>query len=196
MQNIDFYSGNNPHNQNTPDFTPNDPEYFSRMASINKHSEIKRYKKTHRLISLIIGLCIISFTIGLIIGIKFVNDKKEIMDQYTKKKMNTLGSQVSQFIKEKIPGEETNIQNTNTIYPKLQFPYVIRLGKNYNLNKSKEIADFLNPRGHTIIITQHNNKYRLFTGPYKSRESAELYLKKLQVYKINNWYNNALVLKR
>lgn len=195
MQNIDFYNGNH-HDYNSSKVESPDPEYFSRVTNLNHRDEIRNQKKASRLISFIIGLCIISFTTGLIVGIKFAaGNNKEIVDAQTKKTVSSLSNKVSSLIN-KENSLKNNITDANKIFPKHSYPFVIRIGNEYSKRQSKDIANFLSTKGHTIFIAKNNDNYRVYTGPYKTKINANSSLKRINQYSSNLWYENALVIKR
>lgn len=105
MQNMDFYSRNSarshPYHLDTTD-----PEYFARMSDM-KHRENERIrKKATGLMSFVIALCIISFTAGLVIGIKFAGGpQKEIVDESTRKAMSSTIRKVSGLLNESAVAE-------------------------------------------------------------------------------------------
>ncbi len=98
MQNIDFYSGKS---NNTPQFLYNDhdTDYFSTISKpVDKGIE-KSHNTANRHLVVILSLCIISFTAGLIIGLKYTNGAShEMIDPSTKQAMSQLGEKVNNFI--------------------------------------------------------------------------------------------------
>ncbi len=208
MQNFDFYNGS-AHVHEQPDFVVRDPEYFSRMARNQQKEGIQKRNKATRFLSLVLGLCIVSFTSGLIVGIKFSGgNDKEIVDPVTRKAMNDIGSRVSGSkgtqqttdtaeMKQtaQADNQETE-QSASRSFPKEIYPYVIRIGNKFSAKNSQEIADYLSGKGHTVIISQHEDFYRVYTGPYKEKSSAETALNRINYYADNKYFHSALVLKR
>jgi preprotein translocase subunit SecF len=196
MQNIDFYAGK------SYEFTPTnidqqDPEYFSRIANLNQRQELKAKKRATRILSFIIALCIVSFTTGLAVGIKFAGGKqKEIVDKETIQAVSNIGNKMSHFITKNGKSNTSPATDVNERYPKKDYPFVIRIGNKYTLNQSKDIANYLSRKGHTIIISKHKQKYRVYTGPYKQQATAQKSLKEIQNYADNNWYSESIILNR
>lgn len=213
MQNFDYYNGSS-HIHDQPDFVVRDPEYFSRMARNQQKEGVKRRNKATRFLSLVLGLCIVSFTSGLVVGIKFTGgNDKEIVDPATRKAMNDIGSRVSGSKEnetvaeseasteeanaaESTTAEQTTQQSASRSFPKEIYPYVIRVGSKFTAKNSQEIADYLSSKGHTVIISQHEDFYRVYTGPYKEKSEAESALNRINYYADNKYFHSALVLKR
>lgn len=200
MQNMDFYSRNNarshPYHLDTTD-----PEYFARMSDM-KHRENERIrKKATGLMSFIIALCIISFTAGLVIGIKFAKGpQNEIVDETTKKAMSNTIRKVARLMNENAAAEvrdsERSGKPASEVFPRDEYPFVIPIGKELTKEKSQEVAAFLSSNGHTVILSKSGNGYRLFSGPFKTREDAEKSLKKITGYSNKAWFQNAQIVKR
>ena len=83
MQDMDLYTGK----QNSyfvPQFDTADPDYFARAGEMREHDAAKNHNKATRLIAFVAALCIISFTTGLVTGIKFAGGKeKSLLDPHT-----------------------------------------------------------------------------------------------------------------
>jgi SPOR domain len=178
MQNVDFYERRN-NRVREPYFNDLDPEFFPRLAH-NKPREIDRIrKKASRTFFLISSLCIISFTAGIIIGIKFAaGTPRDIVDKKTFTAVTDIGKKISNIIAEN-PSETASRENP---FPKKNYPYVIKLRSDYDQATSRKIADFLSHKGHTVIITRYDNSYRIFIGPYKNSDDAESAVKKISGY--------------
>ena len=193
MQNYDFYSGKMTRGL-PPQFSREDPEYFARLASVNSREESRKFKRASRILSLIIALCIVSFTAGLIVGIKFASGSdKEIMDRQTKEAVNGLGHRVKELINEKKDGNSDTAGDNKKIFSREEYPYVIRIGKEYTKDKSQEIASLISSNGHTVILSKNNSRYKIFVGPYRNQTDAEESLKKINTYNINS---DVLIIKR
>jgi len=178
MQNIDFYERRN--NRVTKPYNNDfDPEYFPRLAQ-NKPREIDRIrKKASRAFFLISSLCIVSFTVGIIIGIKFAGGaQREIVDKKTFTAVTDIGKKISNIILEN-PADTASRENP---FPKKNYPYVIKLRSDYDSSTSRKIADFLSHKGHTVILTRYDNSYRIYIGPYKNSGDAESAVKKISGY--------------
>lgn len=191
MQNMDFYSGKSFH---VPEqsFGRQDPEYFARMSKFHAKEENRMRKKASRIIFIIAALCIISFTTGLAIGIKFAGGKeRHIVDERTFNAVKDIGTKVSDIFNKK-----NNEKFTTEQFPRNTYPYVIKVGGSYDYSDSQKIANFLSVNGHTVIISKNNNRYNLFTGPYRDQEKAESILKKFSKYKKFSLASSAMILKR
>jgi hypothetical protein len=197
MQNIDFYNGKSLKNI-PPQFNVQDPEYFTRAANIHHREQERTRKKASRMLSLIIALCIISFTTGLIIGIKFAaGSKKEIMDERTRRAVSSFGNNVKNLIKENPLKDTVNKLTTRSkLFPKKDFPYVIRIGKEFNKSNSQKIASFLSNKGHTVIISKNNNHFNIYTGPYRTSDEAQSSIKRISDYSKPDWFPEARIVKR
>lgn len=176
MQNIDFYQGKTarmiPQNFERPD-----PELYSRMAAGFSREDDKKRRKATRMISLIAALCIISFTAGLAIGIKFAGgSQKEIVDEETFRAVSNIGKKVGGFV------SGQNGETGKKLFPRSEYPFVIMIGTDYTRHESRNIAGILSGKGHTVIISRHENKYRLYTGPYKTVDEAQASLKGITAY--------------
>lgn len=197
MQNVDFYSGKI--NKNIPpQFNTQDPEYFTRMAYTHKKDEEKSHKRVSRMLSFIIALCIISFTTGLVVGIKFGSgSKKEIMDESTRKAVSDIGQKVTSLIKEKPKKTGADAaKDSGRFFPKNEFPFVIRVGRGLDKGESQKIAGYLSGKGHTVIISKYKQNFNLYTGPYENMASANSSLEKMKDYSNKEWFSDARVLQR
>lgn len=199
MQDMDLYTGKQ-NNYFVPQFETADPDYFMRTAESQQRDEVKIHKKATRLIAFVSALCIISFTAGLVTGIKFVGGaNKPLLDPHTKQAVSSIGQKVtgSQPV-EAAEAQEADTQATaaKQAYPKAEYPFVIRIGNEYPKEKATELANVLSAKGHTMIISKRDQKYLLYAGPFKTKESAELSLQKIKGYNDSRWQNNAVILKR
>jgi len=192
MQNIDFYEGNN--TKNTPlQFSTHDPEYFSRMSSAHIKQTQNSQKKASRMIFFIASLCIITFTTGLAVGIKFAGgSKREIIDKQTYDAVSSLKTKLSNIIDH----AGTQEKSADKIFPKSQYPYVIKIGNDYSKIKSKEIASYLSSKGHTVILSKNMKKYRIYAGPYKNHKNANSARKTLSSYTEFSLSANIKIIKR
>ncbi len=200
MQNMDYYSRsgvrNHPYHLDTTD-----PEYFARMNEMNHRENERIRKKATGLMSFVIALCIISFTAGLVIGIKFAGGpQKEIVDESTRQAMSSTIKKVSGLLNENAAAEVRDIdktgKNASDVFPRSEYPFVIPIGKDLSREKSQEIAGFLSSNGHTVILSRSGDGFRLFTGPFKTMGDAENSLKKIAGYSNKAWFQNAQIVKR
>lgn len=225
MQNIDFYSGS--HSAHTqPNFNTQDPEYFSKISRLQEKRIAKSEKKATRLLAIIIGLCIISFTSGLVVGIKFTGGaEKEIVDNDTKHAVSNIKTKVADMMKENSETSDNTAatansdQNTGNVaanaddksnekaaktnkvsagqtFPKEKYPYVIKIEGEFTPRKSRDIAKYLSSKGNTVIVANNNELFNVYVGPYETLDSAEKNLKQVKNYENNYWYRNAVLIKR
>ncbi len=192
MQNMDFYDGRHLRDL-PPQFDKFDSEYFSRTSgSVERENEKSRRKAT-RIITIIGALIIISFTAGLVIGIKFAGGaERKIVDDHTLSAMTNIGDKMSDMVKD-VTG---NAKPANQIYPKVEFPFVIQLGKEYSETDLKPVAQFLSSKGHTVIVSKNKMNFKIFTGPYKTEADARKSLSEISLYKQYAISTNAQIIKR
>ncbi len=196
MQNIDFYSGNT-RREAPPQYGTDNPEFFAKLSKVHTREEERSMKKATRMLFLITALCIISFTTGLVIGIKFANgSKKEIMDEQTKKTVGNIGKKVANLINEGTVSELNAAPVKKNLFSKAEFPYVIRVPKDFNKARSQEIANYLSSKGQTVILSKSNGRYNIFIGPYRDRMDAELSLNKIKSFSNGAHLSNAVIIKR
>ncbi|HDP80822.1 MAG TPA: SPOR domain-containing protein [Spirochaetes bacterium] len=200
MQNMDFHTRKQARSY-PPHFDSQDPEYFSRLTNAYHNETERGRKKANRIMSLIIGLCIISFTLGIVIGIKFASGSKTaIVDENTKNAVSDIGKKVSSILNEKAEAREkpdtTEGETEKKLFPRGEYPFVVRVGSEFDRDKSYEIANFLSGKGHTVILSKSSHLYRVFVGPFKTQKDAEISLKKISAYSNKAWSGNACILKR
>ncbi len=192
MQNFDFYSGQSIKSF-PPQFESKDPEYFSRYSAshISDHEKVK--KKASRLIFLITAFIILSFTTGLITGIKFAGGKnKDIVDESTQNAISQLKTKVTDLIA-RDKGDDTLKKS----YPASVYPYVIKIGNTYNKASSRELAEFLSRKGHTVILSKFGDQeFNVYTGPYKNLDTANSAFKLLDSYGDSRLKSNIQIISR
>lgn len=194
MQNMDFYSRKMEKNF-PPQFDAQDPEYFSRIGD-SYHNEMERSKKNASMMTaLIIALCIISFTTGLVVGLKFAGGKQnEIVDEHTRKTMSNIGKKMTSLVSENANAKTAATGAKKNLFPREEYPYVIKIGNEFDVTKSQEIAGLLSSKGHTVILSKYKENYKIFTGPFKNLNDAEISLKNIQSNK--SWTENTSIIKR
>lgn len=193
MQNIDFYSGNHMR-QAGNQYNAADPDYFNNVAEFHTRHDEKYRKKANRMLSLIIALCIISFTTGLVVGIKFTSgSEREIVDPGTRKAMADIGKKVSDMVKK--TGTDHTV-STSKMFPRESYPYVIRIGNEFQKQEAEKVATRLSHDGYRIILSQKDSSYRIYAGPFKNIQDAKKSLKKVMHYSENGLFSKATVLKR
>jgi len=189
---MDFYDGRHLRDL-PPQFDKFDTEFFSRTAGSADRENEKSRKKATKIITIVAALIMISFTAGLVIGIKFAGGaERKIMDDHTLNAMNNIGDKMSAIVKD-VTG---NSKPANQIYPKVEFPFVIQLGKEYSEADLKPVAQFLSSKGHTVIVSKNNLNFKIFTGPYKTESDARKSLSEISLYKQYAIATNAQIIKR
>ena len=198
MQNIDLYEGRHlrnfpPRFDNYDIFDKFDMEYFSKNAGLAERESEKSQKRATKIITLIVALIIISFTTGIVVGIKFASGgERSIVDEHTLNAVNTIGGRVFDTIRD-IRG---NITPASKVYPKNEYPYIIQLGKEYNEADLNQAAQFLGSKGHTVIVFKSNEKFKIFTGPYKTEADAKKSLSEISLYNQYDVSTNAKIITR
>lgn len=192
MQNMDFYDGRHLRDL-PPQFDKFDAEYFSRTTGATDRDNEQSRRRATKIITFVAALVIISFTTGLVIGIKFAGGAdRKIVDDHTMSAMNNIGDKMSSMMKD-VTG---NAKQVNQIYPKVEYPFVIQLGKEYSETDLKPVAQFLSSKGHTVIVSKNNQNFRIFTGPYKTESDARKSLSEISLYKQYAFSTNAQIIKR
>jgi hypothetical protein len=192
MQNIDFYERKNLRAAQ-PYVDDFDPEYFSRLADNMPREADRKRKKASRTFFLITSLCIISFTAGIVIGIKFAGgSQREIVDKKTFNAVTDIGKKFSNIMTEK-SAVSTPRENQ---FPKKNYPYVLKIRSDYDYATSRKIADYLSRKGHTVILTKYDSSYRIYIGPYTNTADAATALKKISGYQKYSLAENLHIIKR
>ena len=235
MQNMDFYSGKNLNY--IPNHTAsNESEFYNRTDKIQQKMLRRSQSKANRLLAFIIGLCIVSFTVGLVSGIKFAGgEESTIVDDDTRNAVSEIGSRLSGMMKnQSSETTENNISNSsvqadinsntsnseqnmsaathnpvaantvqpksdvNNTFPKENFPFVLQIDGKFTKRQSADISAYLAKKGNRVLISEHNDLFNIYVGPYETQEIAKNNLKKLTGYSDNQWYqnDNVLIIKR
>jgi hypothetical protein len=191
MQNIDFYEGN-PSRPQSPQFDRQDMEYFSRMSSTYVKDEEHVRNKASRLMFIIGALCIISFTTGMVVGLKFAGGaNKEIVDDRTYNAVKGIGEKMTGLLGDK------KVHAAGAVsYPKSEYPYVIRIEEKIPEMQARDSASFLSSQGHTVILTRNMDRIDMYTGPYKNITDAKKSLKIIEEYPAYANTQNLKILKR
>ena len=136
MQNIDFYENKNIRTI-PPQYNINEQDYFQTNPPNSNQEQEKNKKRASRMILFITSLCIISFTVGIVIGIKFAGGAKhEIVDQKTFSAVTNISNRVTNLLKNDKPIKK--IKDESERFPKNLYPYVIKIGdSHYNQNSKK-----------------------------------------------------------
>jgi preprotein translocase subunit SecF len=192
MQNIDFYEKKNI--RLDPDLIySQDPEFYSRTTKNMPSQADKNRKKASRMIFFISALCIISFTAGIIIGIKFAGGtERQIVDRNTFIAISDIKHRVSSLLKEE-EGDKTAVKNP---FPKTSYPFVIKVNEEFDRSGSQKVARFLSQKGHTVILSKSGSNYKIYIGPYKSEDDAKRSMKKISSYSQFSLASNCKIMKR
>ena len=189
MQNFDFYSGAQNRNMSF-EFDSQDPEFYARSERLIPNDPEQSRRRASRMLFIICAMCIISFTTGLVIGIKFAGgNDRELVDPRTSQAVTDLGSRVSKLV-----GREK--ATVSELYPREEYPWVVRIGNDFTRDESRKLADFLSTKGHTVILSRNGEKFRLFAGPFKSKDEAQKNLDELAGYKQYSLAQGIKILKR
>jgi hypothetical protein len=194
MQNMDFYSGKEARVMNHS-MGLHDADNVARLDAMYRKEADRNKKKASRMMSVIVGLCIISFTAGLIVGIKFAaGSQAQIIDDDTRNAVTQIGNRVSNLI----PQATQPVKGVapKNVFPKSEYPYVIRLNRQYVQKESQDVAQYLSQRGHTVILSKKNSRFAVYVGPYKAQNEAESSLKQISEYGRNEWFDKTQVVKR
>lgn len=174
MQNMDFYEGNN-FRDFSASFPAQDPEFFSKISDSRSENQNQLNRKASRIIFVIAALCIVSFTTGLAIGIKFAGgNDRQIVDDTTYQAMSNLKSKVSGLMSGDHAAADAKDQ-----FPAEEYPFVIKIGATHSKEMSKDIATYLSSAGNRVILTRTGKYYKIYTGPYKSLDDAKNSLKQI-----------------
>ena len=212
MQDFDLYTGKQ--NQNfTPRFDTVDPDYFTRMNDFMHREETRSHKKGSRILAFVAGLCIVAFTAGLVIGIKFAGgSNKELVDPHTRQAVSALGQKVASIgdsasstttdstgaTSQTTPAVQQDASAGTPVkdaYPKTDYPFVIRIGHEFAKEKANEVISLLSSKGNNVIVAKSDNGFKVYAGPFRTMESAEISLQKIRGYNDNRW-QNSVILKR
>jgi hypothetical protein len=195
MQNIDLYEGKHLRDY-PPQFDRYDKfnmEYFSKNSEIAERENEKSHKRASKIITLIGALIIISFTTGLVVGIKFGSGgERKIVDEHTLNAVNSIGERVFDTVRD----IRSNSKPANEVYPKNEYPFAIQFSKEYNETELKSVTQFLSSKGHTVIVVKNNQNFKIFTGPYKTEADAKKSLSEISLYKQYSISTNAQIIKR
>ncbi len=194
MQNMDFYAGKETRVMNHP-MALQDADNVARLDAMYRKEADRNKKKASRMMSLIVGLCIISFTAGLVVGIKFAaGSQAQIIDDDTRRAVSQIGNRVTGLIPQ--TEQAAKAVAPKTVFPKNEYPFVIRLNRNYSQKASQEIAQFLSQRGHTVILSKIHNRYKVHVGPFRAQNEAESSIKQISEYDKSDWFDKIQIVKR
>ena len=202
MQNLDFYQ-NKSFKSSVTKGSRKRKTVIPNLTQGRLREQDKMAKGAVRIIFIIVALCIISFTTGLALGIKFAGGtNKEIVDQETyqavTETVNELGDKVSNLIdKPSIFNDpKESVKKETGLFSEEDYPYVIKVGQKYDHLMSQKIADFLSEKGHRVILSKKNDLYFIFAGPYPSEDQAKNSLEEINTYKEFLLASNSKIIKR
>jgi preprotein translocase subunit SecF len=153
----------------------------------------KARRRASRMIFLIVSLCIICFTAGMGIGIKFAGGAdKQIVDSSTYEAMNKIKSKLTGAAAD----QDGKSATAKEQFPASDYPFALRVGSEHKKTEAKEIANFLSTKGHRVILSQNNDDYKIFIGPFANQAQAETTLKKLDTYKKYSISGSCSIIKR
>ena len=184
MQNFDFHSNNkNPY----ADYNAQDYREYTIPQNYSTHSRTFSQKKAHRMLTIIIALIIMSFTAGIVVGIKFAGGhSKPIIDPHTKVALNNAAQKAKTLVEPKQQSQ----------FPKSEYPYAIKIGNAFTKDDATTLAGKLSKTGQRIIIAKSKEQYSVYAGPYASLQDAKKSLKIIMEQSKNGNFSNAIILKR
>ena len=182
MQNFDFYQNNKSHYN---DFVTQDLQHYTIAQNTIPHTHSQR--NAHRMLAAIIALIIISFTAGIVVGIKFATgNTRTIIDPHTKMALNNAAQKAKTIM---APQQKPQ-------FTKTEYPIAIKIGNTFNKNEATQLAAILSKTGQRIIIAKNKERYHIFAGPYKTIDDAKKSLKIIMGQQENGNFKNAIIIKR
>lgn len=184
MQNYDFYSNQKsaPNNISSQDF-----QYYNTPYDIASQRKAYSHKKAHRLLTIIIALIIMSFTAGLVVGIKFAGgENTTIIDPQTITALNKAAERAKSLVE----------PQKKPLFPKNEYPYAVKVGSAFSKDKAASLAGLLSKTGQRIIVANNNDQFTVYAGPYASLDEAKKSLKIIMGQSDDGTFNNAIILKR
>ena len=170
---MDLYSGHNSNIHKMPSFTAYESDFFNRVKEKPPVEHGRFSKKASRIIFVIAAICIVSFTTGLVLGLKFAGGKNTpIVDEATSELISKGVSSVSNIMN-KDSGQTKS-------YPVSEFPFLLRIGNSYTKDKATEVANYVHTKGYVAkgsVVFLPKDKgngslYNIYVGPYKSESEA------------------------
>ncbi len=182
MQNFDFYQNNKSHYN---DFVTQDLQNYTIAQNTIPHTHSQR--NAHRMLAAIIALIIISFTAGIVVGIKFATgNTRTIIDPHTKMALNNAAQKAKTIM---APQQKPQ-------FTKTEYPIAIKIGNTFNKNGATQLAALLSKTGQRIIIAKNKERYHIFAGPYKTIDDAKKSLKIIMGQQENGNFKDAIIIKR
>ena len=182
MQNFDFYQNNKSHYN---DFVTQDLQHYTIAQNTIPHTHSQR--NAHRMLAAIIALIIISFTAGIVVGIKFATgNTRTIIDPQTKIALSNAAQKAKTIM---APQQKPQ-------FTKTEYPIAIKIGNTFNKNEATQLAAILSKTGQRIIIAKNKERYHIFAGPYKTIDDAKKSLKIIMGQQENGNFKDAIIIKR
>jgi preprotein translocase subunit SecF len=193
MQNIDFYEGKNIYFSPNPASGIPPREFIYNYQQFDNTPSKTKSRNASRIIFMITALCIVSFTAGLVLGIKFAGGtEREIIDKSTFNIMSDAGSKVSSMLSSKING----IPSAKAMFPKHEYPFAIKINPVEGNENIQKIASYLNHNGHTVILAKNKDFYQIYLGPYKDFREAQAQLKNIASLEKYSLAKTSRIIKR
>jgi len=118
MQNFDFYQNNKSHYN---DFVTQDLQHYTIAQNTIPHTHSQR--NAHRMLAAIIALIIISFTAGIVVGIKFATgNTRTIIDPQTKIALSNAAQKAKTIM---APQKKPQ-------FTKTEYPFTIKIGNTFS----------------------------------------------------------------
>ena len=197
MQNMDLYSGHSNNAHKMPSFTVYESDFFNRVREKPLVEQDRFSKKASRIIFIIAALCIVTFTTGLVVGLKFAGGKNTpIVDPATSELISKGVSSVSNMMS-KDSGQTKS-------YPVSEFPFLLRIGSSYTKDKATELANYVHTKGYVakgsvVFLPKdkgNSNLYNIYVGPYKSESEVKQSKQKFDTDSKFTASNNINIIKR
>jgi len=182
MQNFDYFSGVPDRPYNSP-YETREIDLLVKNNSANFiHNGEKQKGKAGFMAFLICTLVIVSFTGGLVVGLKYGDKDKPIIDENTQRRISNLKPKISSNRgSSTLDSNKEPANSAQKSFPARDYPFAIRIAGEFDKKTTLNIAETLSEKGYTVILSQvdSSNKYRLFVGPYKTQTEAFKILKML-----------------
>ncbi|MCL1911769.1 MAG: SPOR domain-containing protein [Leptospirales bacterium] len=194
---MDLYSGHNNNVHKMPTFTVYESDFFDRVREKPPVEQDRFGKKASRIIFIIAALCIVTFTTGLVVGLKFAGGKNTpIVDEATSELISRGVSSVSNMINRDSGRAES--------YPVSEFPFLLRIGNSYSKDKATELANYAHTKGYVakgsvIFLPKEKGNsglYNIYVGPYKNEAEAKQSKQKFDTDSKFTASNNINIIKR
>ena len=172
-------------------------DFFNKTREKTPVEQGKFSKKASRVIFVIAALCIVTFTTGLVVGLKFAGGKNTpIVDETTSELISRGVSSVSGIVN-RDSGKAKS-------YPVSEFPFLLRIGTSYNKDKAVELANYVHTKGYVakgsvVFLPKdkgNNSLYNIYVGPFKSESEAKQSKQKFEADNKFTASNHINIIKR